>query len=272
MTDDETGSRSKNDATADAVTDAASESDNVTGKGGEVAENGESNKINPCENGSIYREYDSAEAEKLEEASESAVSTSDVVGGGTADKKKLEVLEIDTSLDESIDEENADMRGLLGGDSKAKKELTSQRRQLVCGCLAKPERVGNLWIFLPAVFARTGWGIAGPNCVGPICVIGLIAFASHYFIQISITRIGPITAAICILFTMASVYHFANWSFRDPGIVKLQPGSNQAQQGSEDRRLQFRWCDICQCFQPPDGAHCSDCNGEFLSSNFVLYF
>jgi predicted amidophosphoribosyltransferase len=45
-----------------------------------------------------------------------------------------------------------------------------------------------------------------------------------------------------------------NTAFRDPGVVLLS-----ADRGTNVTR-QHRWCDFCQEYQPPDGAHCPDCN------------
>ena len=187
-------------------------------------------------------------------------------------KSQMQSLEIDIQReggkeqngDESFNSEEDDMEHLLGGgDNKTSddKDQSTPRRQLICGVCEKPETVGNMKIFLPSRFAKTGWGIAGPHWFGPLCVLLLVSFASHYFIQISARKVGPITALLCILFTIACAYNLGNVAYRDPGVVKLQPTSQRPQTTSdEDQRLQYRWCDRCQIFQPPDGAHCSDCN------------
>jgi len=190
-------------------------------------------------------------------------------------QKQIEPLEIESQevngdqvkADESFESvDDNDMRHLLENtdDSRAPKDSSSnqQRKPLVCGVCSKPERVGNMLVFLPSVFSRSGWGIAGPHWFGPICVLLLLSFASHYFIKISTKHIGPITTAICILWTLATTYHLGNVAYRDPGVVKLQRASQRPENdvSDEDRRLQFRWCDRCQVYQPVDGAHCSDCN------------
>lgn len=182
-------------------------------------------------------------------------------GGATEKGTQMQSLEIEDGAgletNESFDDDG-DMEHLLG-DPKASTEKKGphQKRHPLC---ARPEKVGNMRIFLPALFAKTGWGIAGPHWFGPFCVLFLIGLASHYFIGISMRSIGPITTAICILFTLACTYYLVNVAYRDPGVVKLQPASQRPQETDEDQRLNFRWCDFCQVFQPPDGAHCSDCN------------
>jgi len=190
----------------------------------------------------------------------------------TEKKSQMQALEIDdgrqdqtltnTSTDESFDNQD-DMEHLLSNDTKAsskKSEVAVQQRQMICGLCEKPETVGNMKVFLPSCVARTGWGIAGPHWFGPLCVLLLVGFASHYFIRISTKHVGPITSVICVLFTVACGYNLINVAYRDPGVVKLQPVIPEEANTDEDQRLQFRWCDRCQIFQPPDGAHCSDCN------------
>lgn len=177
------------------------------------------------------------------------------------ESQQMQSLEIDLNrgdgnTDESF-EEDGDMEHLLGGSNDDPDKATQQKRHPLC---ARPKKIGNMRVFLPVLFEKTGWGIAGPHWFGPFCVLFLIGLASHYFIGISIRRIGPITTSICIIFACACAYNLANVAYRDPGVVKLQPGSQRPQDTDEDQRLQFRWCDRCQVFQPVDGAHCSDCN------------
>lgn len=186
-------------------------------------------------------------------------------------KHSMQSMEIETQVtseeqsgndtDESFEGDEDDMEHLLGETTPgSQKDTLHQKKQLLCMLCVRPEKVGNMRIFLPTVFKKTRWGIAGPHWFGPICVLLLLSFASHYFIGISERRIGPITTAICILFTLASTYNLVNVAYRDPGVVKLQPSSQRPQNTDEDQRLQYRWCDRCQIFQPVDGAHCSDCN------------
>jgi hypothetical protein len=167
--------------------------------------------------------------------------------------KKMENLEIDSGgdeeqpiennvADESFESGDGDLQSLLGpGDGSSQKSSKPQRH--IC---SKAEKVGNMRIFLPAVFFKTGWGIAGPHWFGPFCVLFLVGLASHYFVGISLRRIGPITAAICIIFAAASAYNLANVAFRDPGVVKLQPSQPAPHETEGDQRLQYRWCDRCQ--------------------------
>ena len=132
-------------------------------------------------------------------------------------KTQMQSLEIEMQTDgepelnggESFEDEEGDMEHLLASDNETSndKDQCSPRRQLICGCCEKPETVGNMTVFLPSRCAKTGWGIAGPHWFGPLCVLLLVSFASHYFIQISARRVGFITEAICVLFTLACAYN-----------------------------------------------------------------
>lgn len=181
-------------------------------------------------------------------------------------KTQMQSLEIEghsgPPTDESFNSEENDMEHLLSDGKNEvadKDQSTPPQRPLICGLCEKPERCGNMIVIFPARFRKNGWGIAGPHWFGPLCVLLLVSFASHYFIQISTKRVGFISAATCIIFTLACVYNLGNVAYRDPGVVKLQLERPQ-NTSDEDQRLQYRWCDRCQIFQPPDGAHCSDCN------------
>jgi hypothetical protein len=148
-------------------------------------------------------------------------------------------------FDDDLDRANADMEGLLsssssGGrnngsssnNSKSNKRFQTKRvtrrpkisssstTTLPCAkCCMGVERHGNCVVFWPSVFAKTGWGIMGPHWFGPPCVAAIILSASSYFIRHALTRIGPITAGICTMFTVMNIYFLVNTCYRNPGIV-----------------------------------------------------
>jgi hypothetical protein len=193
-------------------------------------------------------------------------STSDTARGTvqSSEARHIQSMEIDmnngeegTEADESF-ESDGSMDHLLGDNTNDGTDKSTQ--EITFPLCSRPQKIGNMNIFLPSMFYKTGWGIAGPHWFGPFCVMFLIGLASHYFIGISMRRIGPITTAICLIFTAACAYNLVNVAYRDPGVVKLQPNTLRPDEADEDQRLQFRWCDRCQVFQPVDGAHCSDCN------------
>ena len=113
----------------------------------------------------------------------------------------------DQNCEESFEKDEDDRERLLGGECKTDKNQSTSQQQLICFCCEKPEKVGNMTVFLPSRCAKTGWGIAGPHWFGPLCVLLLVGFASHYFIQISARRVGFITEATCVLFTLACAYN-----------------------------------------------------------------
>jgi hypothetical protein len=142
--------------------------------------------------------------------------------------------------EEEADEDydmDADLERLLGDvvEGTTTKKQTSSSSSSCCG--VGGHQVGNTRVIFPRIFARTGWGMVGPHWFGPVCVLCLILWASHFFIHLSL-KIGPVTTATCILFTLVTVYNLGSASFRDPGIVKDQPETVDLSN--------WRWCDFCR--------------------------
>ena len=104
-----------------------------------------------------------------------------------------------------------------------------------CGCTGP----GDTTIVCPRIFAKTGWGMLGPHVFGPIFVMLLILWASHYFIKLSL-KIGPVTTSLCVLATIWTLFTLCDVSFRDPGIV-----TDQTPPDSVDMS-RWRWCDFCK--------------------------
>ena len=184
--------------------------------------------------------------------------------------RTMEPLEVETITTEEITEEELydDMESLLhseedGATTKSKSKKTAsggalrmKSKQTYCCGKIQPHPVGNMTILLPDQFERTGWGVVGPHWFGPACVWLILAVATRFTIKGALT-IGPISTLICIGFMGYCSYLLANVSFRDPGICLSQEIPNDV---PEDQRRQWRWCDFCSAYQPPDGAHCPDCN------------
>jgi hypothetical protein len=148
-----------------------------------------------------------------------------------------------------------------------------------------PQRFGNVSVFAPDLWLRTGWGTLGPHWFGPAIVAALTVFSGAFFSGQASRTVGPVTAATCAAFTVATLFHLANAALRDPGVVNtlryhqtrrpspsaaeadLESPAGGAEPGSPDlhgrrrppRRRRERWCDYCRAAQPPDGAHCLDC-------------
>jgi DHHC palmitoyltransferase len=98
----------------------------------------------------------------------------------------------------------------------AKLVLTEERSS------AKPIRVGNVSIFAPSCWYRTGWGMLGPHWFGPLIVAAITSSSGWFFFHEALRDIGSMSAAICAVFTFATLYHLANASLRDPGVVNTR--------------------------------------------------
>lgn len=182
-----------------------------------------------------------------------------------SNKPRLEALEIeDDELTENeleagnlgspgtVDEDEAEREGLLSGSkpTTAEQAPSSSSRLAHRLGIGPIQRIGNMKIILPAQHAQTGWGMMGPHWFGPLCVIGIIWFASSFFVHESLHHVGLGTALICGAWTLKITFHLVQTSCRDPGVVTA----------ATPRVERSRWCERCQAFQPPSGAHCPDCD------------
>ena len=120
----------------------------------------------------------------------------------------------------------------------------------------KAQRIGNVKIFFPEYFQSSGWGVLGPQWYGPACVWGILVVATHFCLR-SASKLGTGSVVFCYLFFGACTYFLSDVSLRDPGIClhKEVPASVPPTEIHK-----WRWCDICQVYQPPGGAHCRECN------------
>ena len=178
------------------------------------------------------------------------------VGDQPEDREPLNIaepMEIDQNRSEEGEDEDDDddLEALLGDSSNGASERTSRKKTNTSCC--KSKRVGNIIILCQGCNDRTGYGVVGPHWFGPLVVLLLVAWASRHFVY-QATLIGPISTGICILLMLGTIHYLLATSFKDPGIVVGRPPP------SEDRLSEYRWCDFCNVYQPPDGAHCPDCN------------
>jgi hypothetical protein len=132
---------------------------------------------------------------------------------------------------------------------------------IYCNGHIRPQAVGNMWIILPDLHQRTGWGVAGPQWWGPIFVWMILLVATHFCINGAL-KIGPVTVVLCIVFCTVATSLLLDVSFRDPGICTKTEILSSSEEGGEDNNNDgdWRWCDFCKVYQPPDGAHCPECN------------
>jgi DHHC palmitoyltransferase len=126
-----------------------------------------------------------------------------------------------------------------------------------CYCCSSPERVGNMRIVFPSCFTRHGWGIMGPHWFGPPIVLVILGVGAHYFTRQAWDQVGPISAALCLLWTACTVYYLVKTAYSDPGLVQLR--ANPSGPPPPPPSPRHRWCDACSNYQPPSGAHCLDC-------------
>jgi hypothetical protein len=166
-------------------------------------------------------------------------------GGDALKAKTMETFEIDQSLEvpsilqqisQDMDDLDEEAQGLLSESPPPK-----PAGKTYCFCCGPTEEVGSSTIVCPGIYARSGWGIIGPHSFGPPCVVAVILSASYGFIHRALTKVGPITGSICILWTLMICYHLINTAYRDPGIVREK---------NEQPTKAHRWCDLCQNFQP----------------------
>jgi hypothetical protein len=121
-----------------------------------------------------------------------------------------------------------------------------------------PYRVGQVHILFPQFFHTSGWGVLGPHWFGPACVWLILVGASHLCVKAILRRnLGMGSIFICYFFLAMCTYRLTDVSLRDPGVVldKEIPAHVPPEHVN-----QYRFCDRCQVWQPPDGVHCPECN------------
>jgi len=125
-------------------------------------------------------------------------------------------------------------------------------------------QVGNSIVLNSFIYQRFSLCIVGPTWVGCIFTIFILSFASYYFIKKAYEEVGLITTLICVGLSISTIVSFFFVSCCDPGIVmtggsvvKGNRGYTETPQGEEEG---WRYCDFCSLYQPPDAAHCSQCN------------
>lgn len=180
----------------------------------------------------------------------------DVAAESTEEEPKSSKVEpLEMEQNQSMD--NDDMESLLPGGAGVVK--SAKENSTYCRGMIQPQSVGNMQILFPELFHASpdnSWGVVGPQPFGPVCVWFIICVATHFLVQRAL-KLGIISAIICYAFFAYCTFLLMDVSFRDPGICfdKTIPEDVP----SDEARL-WRWCDFCNGFQPPDGAHCPQCN------------
>jgi hypothetical protein len=197
-----------------------------------------------------YSQQDSSPTEAIE------ANDDDVIEANR--ERVVEPMEMEQNEEEE-ERNDDDLEALLENSDNANigttRTKTSAPIKKKC---CKTKRVGNISILCQRCHSRTGYGIVGPHWFGPWVVFFLVAWASWHFVRKAYTSVGPISTAICLIFFVLTVYYLFDTSFKDPGIVMVRPSTTSIE---DDNELDdHRWCDFCNVYQPPDGAHCPDCN------------
>jgi len=145
-----------------------------------------------------------------------------------------------------------------GGDDDVLNKTLRRNDNCCFGLIRSTRTVGNMRIIFPQYFYSSGWGVLGPNLLGPVVVWLILVSATHGVINgIKRHNLGTVSAVIAYLFLAMSTYRLTDVCYRDPGICLDQeiPGHEPPERAS-----QYRYCDRCKVWQPPDGVHCPECN------------
>lgn len=192
-------------------------------------------------------------------------------GGGSDDSYN-----IDADLDAMLEIDMEDVAILKRKElAKSKRRMNRKNPKdwcMKCHCV----KIGNTTVWNRTLYQRWKWGIIGPHGLGVLCTMGLLFFASYYFILKAYRDIGIVSCGICVWLTCQATVFLFLVSFRDPGIV-LDASKYEEKFGLDSettcefvgliqgRRSQgeeegWRYCGVCEVYQPPKAMHCPDCN------------
>ncbi len=162
-------------------------------------------------------------------------------------KTKIRSLDIDHGDDDDEEDDDDDLRN-----------NTLLESEKYCFGLIKGARIGNMRILFPEYYYTSGWGVIGPNIIGPAVVWLILVTATHGVLGgIEKHNLGVGSVVIAYLFLAVSTYRLTDVCYRSPGIVLDEeiPGHEPP-----ERAREYRYCDRCKVWQPPDGVHCPECN------------
>jgi hypothetical protein len=146
------------------------------------------------------------------------------------------------------------------GGGRSSSAASSIPSTISCGCFQiHPYRIGNFTLLFPEHFdTGRGWGVVGPHWFGPACVWGILVGATHLCLRgVYHKNLGWFSAAMCYFFFGLCTWRLTEVSLRDPGIcLHRERPTTTATNNNND----YRFCDRCQIWQPPDGIHCPECN------------
>lgn len=195
---------------------------------------------------------------------------------------------IDADLDAMLEIDMEDVAILKRKElAKSKRRVKNRKNPASCCCIkscCQCVKIGNTTIWNRTLYQKWKWGIIGPHGMGVCFTMGLLYFASYYFIQKAYRDIGIVSSGICVWFTVQATVFLFLVSFRDPGIVldaskyeeivATEPktsrkdvegqdefvGLIQSRSSSQGEEEGWRYCGVCEVYQPPKAMHCPDCN------------
>eukprot|EP00979_Chaetoceros_neogracilis_P018101 scaffold10552_cov276-Chaetoceros_neogracile.AAC.5 len=188
-----------------------------------------------------------------------------------ADKNRGES-NIDADLDAMLE---IDMDDIAKYNLKQRERAKQKRKKrgICCECV----KIGNTMVWNQALYKRWKIGIIGPHWLGVMSTVALLYSASYYFTLKAYHDLGIISAGICIWFMVQTTVSLFMVACRDPGIVLDTSksdelfgegglnGPGRGEYSVLDNHMQgeeegWRYCGVCEVYQPPDAAHCADCN------------
>lgn len=125
--------------------------------------------------------------------------------------------------------------------------------------LVPTQHRGNMKILFPRYFVSDGFGVLGPHYFGgPVCVWLILVGATYGCVKGANKHgLGIPSIVICYVFLFLCTYRLVSVSFRDPGIcLAIEIPGHETQ----ERANQYRFCERCDVWQPPDGVHCPETN------------
>lgn len=202
----------------------------------------------------------------------SCVDERESVSGSKMKAFEMEQELIDTlQSDLSLDDMEAEEAGLIQSANGGKHNRQTHTKKV---CDYHRIENSNCHVIFPRFFYKSGFGMVGPHWFGPLCILTILTVASFMFTSMGYRKCGPLTGAMSIMFTAMISYNLINTSLRDPGLVILDRQSPPPEDpvptdvepdagppaAPHRRKPRWCWCDVCQAHQPPDAAHCPDCN------------
>ena len=142
----------------------------------------------------------------------------------------------------------------------------------------KCERVGSSRICNKTMYRRNKTCITGPHFPALIFIIVFVISCTYFFgfyVYDALNRANPIDPnlhvdesrsssklvhkTICVVFCSLTLLFLLMTGCTDPGILHGPKTLPPEVVANEKEYRTWRYCDVCEIFQPPKAAHCNDC-------------